>query len=143
LFSYSESYCGRFAPEYSAYHNAAANILIEAVLRSTGPILDEVQHKAALDVILGNACREKNWSGLRATMLLMTQFLSKFNPGMPIVGFKPKLPAANETRGEYGANETAPAKEVVWSDGDVSRLIYFSIFFYFTDSFFFLFFFFF
>lgn len=92
-----------------------ANILAELVARSTGPLLEELQSKPALDLIFDLACREKNWSGLRATMLFMVQFLGKFHPGMKIVGFRPELPPHEmcSPRGDYGADEKPPAKEVV------------------------------
>lgn len=104
----------RLTPDSPAYHIPVANVLAEVVARSAGPLLEELQSKPALDLIFDLACRETNWSGLRATMLFMVQFLGKFHPGMRIVGFKSELPLQDMStpRGDYGADEK-PTKEVV------------------------------
>lgn len=77
-----------FAPEFFAYHLTLANVLNEIVARSTGSLLEELQCKASMELLLERALISGNGSGLRAAALFACQFLSKFNPGQKILGYQ-------------------------------------------------------
>jgi hypothetical protein len=99
-----------------------AGVLTELLTRSTGPLIEELQTKPALTLLLENALQPRNFSGLRAAMLFITQFLAKYSPGMKIVGFTPEIVVHNK---DVTADDPPPVKEVVCSLYYIFSLLYF------------------